>query len=545
MVARLKDFFAHRTPWQRRLWNVGTLLGLQEVIEYTDACLSGAASNAMGLTFVVSTAKREVLRDPGAEPMKEELTACLDRLDVETGSKDWRSKIDIAGRHELDQLVRHLRMDYLGNWCTPAGDPAVEFSARALASHLLDIGFSADHLYRWITRVGANFSTLRDLVDAARDMVVSMPPRTYLVSVPCAAPFQKPHEGNHRVVWLEGKQMQYWYGRWFPEDQRRHDSGGFLLTIKGHRDPWSAVEEARITIARVDARAKVSRPGNDTIRPEGLARVVEMIEPLTGVVSPEDGTKMEGNPISYEMSERPRPVKIGSLLRQHSVYRFDDGLPAATDDALELASYMQSQSVGAAIAGGWSAVEALLIRAGEGRHHKAADRLATLISCSLPRAELTPLAFEHMKHANDALADKLRESTNNSKRVRLVEDHLRSGKHLHLIDESDQAAERRIIAIIDQPREQLESIKRYLTESLRRLYNQRNSVMHSGSLRSPTLSATTRTAFSLVAAGLDRIVHAQLAANGQLEPASLVARAEVELRLAGGPAGRSLTSLLD
>ena len=85
-------------------------------------------------------------------------------------------------------------------------------------------------------------------------------------------------------------------------------------------------------------------------------------------------------------------VEIGSLDRQEAVYRFDDGLPAATHDALELASYMESPSIGAAIIGGWSAIEALLIRPGEGKNHLAADRLAALVACSLPRASFSEKA---------------------------------------------------------------------------------------------------------------------------------------------------------
>ena len=65
------------------------------------------------------------------------------------------------------------------------------------------------------------------------------------------------------------------------------------------------------------------------------------------------------------------------------MYRFDGSLPTATDDALELASYMQSPSAGAAIIGGWSAIEGLLIRPGDGQYYQAADGLAALVTCSL------------------------------------------------------------------------------------------------------------------------------------------------------------------
>ncbi len=201
--------------------------------------------------------------------------------------------------------------------------------------------------------------------------------------------------------------------------------------------------------------------------------------------------------------------------------------------------------MGAAVTGGWAAIEALLIRPGEGKHYVAADRLASLIACSLPRAELTPLAYTHMKQASDTLAVELNSSHTNFNRVKLVEDHLRTHNLLTLTDGSDIAAQDRLLAIIGDPATELARIKTYVTESLRRLYNQRNTVTHSGSLQSKALSATARTALSLVGAGLDRIVHAQLESAGQLAPLGLVARAENELGLVGTPSGRSLSSLLE
>lgn len=520
VLSRLGDFFAHRTPWHRRLWNIGTHMALREVLEYTDACLSGAIPKTEGLKFVVATAQREVGRDPGVMPLAVEIGSCLGQLDVSS-----RSQISVVARDELDQLVRRVEVDYLDNWCAVTNGPAVEFSARAFASHLLDLGFSPDHLHRWITKVGPSITNLAELAATTRDMVAGMPTRTYEVFVPCAAPYHKPDAVTGPVRWLTGRAAANWIHGNLPDEEARRHAGGFLLQLEC-RDPWSAVEAARVTIARADARAKVSRPSTDSIRPDGWARIAK------------DGR-------SYEIRPMSRQVEIGSLFRQGAVYRFDQGLPTATDDALELASYMESPTAGAAVTGGWSAVEALLIRPGEGSHHTAADRLASLVACSLPRAELTPLAYQHMKNADDALADSLMSARSNCERVQLVEDYLRLGNHLELPKGSDLAAQDRIIAIINDPSAELCRIKTYVTESLRRLYNQRNTVAHSGSLRSAALDATTRTALSLVGAGLDRIVHAQLEAHGELAPLSLVARAEIELRLVGTPGGKSLSSLLE
>ncbi|MDE0231508.1 MAG: hypothetical protein OXI56_08950 [bacterium] len=227
------------------------------------------------------------------------------------------------------------------------------------------------------------------------------------------------------------------------------------------------------------------------------------------------------------------------------MYDFDGGLPAETDDALELASSMESPSPGTAITGGWAAIEGLLIRPGEGSYYEAADRLAALVACSFPRAEMTPLAYRHIEASDDDLAHQIREATTNKQKVLLVERHLSSGGLLTLTDNSDIAAQNRMLALVANKAQGLERIRRYVTESLRRLYNQRNVIAHSGSLRSVTLEATLRTSPILVGAGLDRIVHGQLQVGHQLTPLSLVARAEVELRMVGTSGGRELASLLD
>lgn len=495
-------------------------MALREVLEYADACLSGAVPKTEGLKFVVATAQREVGRDPGVMPLAVEIGSCLGQLDVSS-----RSQISMVARDDLDQLVRRVEVDYLDNWCAVTKGPDVEFSARALASHLLDLGFSPDHLHRWITKVGPGVSSLAELAAASRDMVANMPTRTYEVFVPCAAPYEKPKVVSGPVNWLVGKAAAKWLREQLPNEETRRHAGGFLLQVECC-DPWSAVEAARVTIARADARAKVGRPSADGIRPDGWARIAKDVR-------------------SYEIRPTSRQVEIGSLYRQNAVYRFDQGLPTATDDALELASYMESPSAGAAVTGGWAAVEALLIRPGEGSHHAAADRLASLVACSLPRAELTPLAYQHLENADDELAESLASAQSNYEKVQFVEDYLSLGNQLVLPNGSDVAAQNRITAIINDPSAELSRIKTYVTESLRRLYNQRNTVAHSGSLRSAALDATTRTALSLVGAGLDRIVHAQLEAHGELAPLSLVARAEIELRLVGTPGGRSLSSLLE
>ncbi len=233
---------------------------------------------------------------------------------------------------------------------------------------------------------------------------------------------------------------------------------------------------------------------------------------------------------------------MGSLDRESAVYAIDEQ-SSRLDDALELASYMETPSTGSAIVGGWSAVEGLLIRAGEGSNYLAADRLAALIACSFPRAEMTALAYAHQNESNDQLASELADTDTNLERVQMIEKHLTKNSRLTLARHSDVAAQARVVELLEEPNATLVRIRRYITGSLRRLYNQRNSVVHAGSMRSVALDATLRTSFSLVGAGLDRIAHAQLTES--LEPHSLVARAEIELKLVGNDGGRQLGELLN
>lgn len=472
------------------------------------------------MSFVVASATREVDRDPGVGPLRDELVRCLSALKVSTPAK-----VSSVTRDDLKHLTRRVGSDYLMNWQAAEPQP-IEFVARAIAGHLLDAGFSADHLHRWITATGKDLSTVADLAAATAEMVAKMPVRAHEFFVPCAAPFDKSSASGGRVRWLDGSEAAAWLTEWVPRNKSRRHSGGFIIGVES-RDPWAAVEAAQTLVARADARVRVSQPSNDSVQLVGWARV-------------------KGNGRSFDVHSTPRQVEIGSLYRQDAVYRFDDGLPTETDDALELASYMESSSPGAAVTGGWAAIEALLVRPGEGNHHTAADRLASLVTCSLPRAELTQLAYRHMgSEAHDPLSEVLAATSTNLEKVRLVETHLRSGGRLALGNPSDIAAEGRILAIINDPSQELTRIRDYVTESLRRLYNQRNTISHYGSLRSVALNATTRTAFTLVGAGLDRIVHAQLESDHPIDPLSLVARAETELRLVGTPGGRELAALLD
>jgi hypothetical protein len=68
-----------------------------------------------------------------------------DARDLTVGSHSW---------HGLAAALDHAAPDYLGRWAAalPAGRrPSAEFLARRVAGHLLDAGWSNNHLHRWTT----------------------------------------------------------------------------------------------------------------------------------------------------------------------------------------------------------------------------------------------------------------------------------------------------------------------------------------------------------------------------------------------------------
>ena len=169
-LARLEEFFAQRTSWHRRLWTVGTVLGLKEVAEYADSCLDGSVPNTEGLRFVIDTSRREVGRDPGVRHLAGELDLVLDRLRVDSPRSVPRDAND-----ELRQLIRRAEDEYCSAWERASGDVPLEFRSRAMASHLLDSGFSEFHLHRWLRAVRQGVQTMADLNRAVSEMFASMP----------------------------------------------------------------------------------------------------------------------------------------------------------------------------------------------------------------------------------------------------------------------------------------------------------------------------------------------------------------------------------
>lgn len=238
---------------------------------------------------------------------------------------------------------------------------------------------------------------------------------------------------------------------------------------------------------------------------------------------------------------RSRRVDVHSLDRHEKLY--DRGGDPAIDSALELVSHLDYGQGPVAVAGGWSAVEFLLGGPGDAKAVLAADRLAALVACSWPRAELTTIAQNRMRKINDPLSAELTGLATNRERCERLIVELRAGRRLGLPFRSDGAAVHRMARLIKDPASVLNDVRSHVQESIRRLYRQRNLVLHGGRTRGVALEATLRTVAPLVGAGVDRVVHAYLTTLA--DPLQTAARAEFELQRAGVPGAPDVTMLLE
>jgi hypothetical protein len=213
------------------------------------------------------------------------------------------------------------------------------------------------------------------------------------------------------------------------------------------------------------------------------------------------------------------------------------------DNAIELVGALDSEPAGAAIAGGWAAIEALLTGPGDEERGVGGDRLAYLVAASFPRAELTMLAYTYANIAKDALAGELRVAGSNLERSTLLGSAIQTDPGPNFHSRSDQLAVRRIRALLADPHAVMNDVNTHARTALRRLYRHRNLVLHWGRTNAICLRAALRTAAPLVGAGIDRIAHAWF--TDKTEPLDLAARASLGLELVGKPGGPDAIRILD
>lgn len=503
VCARLEDFFDVNSPWQRRLWDCGLVLGLRELsaaVEWVDhKSLSTGTLNWLSRDL-------ERLQGPDRGAGDKVLRLQLQRA--------LRSSLKHGNAHHrmLNEVIASVEEGYLQRWQRAAGEmnksPSPERFARAIAAHLLDAGFSQPFLHSWVRKLG--ISTLAEIAGAAEELLNENQPQQFEVLIPFEAVSNDRENRDSDDAWKSPKVVNEWLESNGSVVKGRI-SGGFLYMVTA-RDWYAAAEEAREIVDRLKARATYSRKQTH-LRDFGVLVI-------------------GGRPDPLPLQRPGRGGFVLSLVREQRLYAVQERTPL--DNALELAAPMNHGSIATAISGGWSATEALLLRGDDeseqGRGVLAADRMAALTACSWPRAELTTLSYAHRPATPDRLSaqlSNLNDATANRERAQLVEKWIGSGNRLELAKASDRASEARVIGLLGSPSSNLMEVKKHMVSAMRRLYRHRNLVMHGGATDLETLSMTLRTVTPLLGAGLDRIAHASIVKKST--PVELATRADFRL----------------
>jgi hypothetical protein len=507
MLARLLDFFSDRTAWQRTLWSSGTALSLKELLEASDQVAAGVVGQT-AMAHFAHCIEIAALRDFGVgDEKRRKLLGALLRTDD-------RNKTLAANGLQyrtIEQLIPEITTEYLKRWADAltaspqAAKP--ERAARAIAAHLIDCGFHPQFLHKWWTykaKYEEGAKTLAELLNEA-DTLVSLPAKSYeaILAFEQAPPIDasKPQPAQ----WLTNKQVSDWLrGNGFAVSGLRQ-KGGFLLSGTA-RDTYSVVETAAETASRL-----ISRINLGSAHYNRLSVIQEVW--------------IKGETASLPLPRRRRRVEIHSLQRENQLYDLRDF--SVVDAAMELVEPLDEQPPSAAVAGGWAAIEALLTGPGDrDQRILAGDRMAALVACSFPRAELTTLSYELEKQGG-AIGDELKECPTNKDRCEVLVREIGTGATLAFPRNSDQAALNRLTAMLNNPNPVLKDIEARITESFRRLYRNRNIVLHGGKTGAIALRACLRICAPLVGAGLDRIAHATYTEG--LSPLELAARARIRL----------------
>ena len=296
-----------------------------------------------------------------------------------------------SGFHDLElhRWIEDVEANYLRRWkaACASGGVSREQIARMLTSFLLGEGCSREALRTWVRDLerDARTITIVELIELAEARIAagsirfeaallfSKPPGRHL-----ARPTQRRNPGQ-MSAWLKASGLP-----------ATRQYGGLLLEIDA-RDGYAAAQAAAEIASRLAARGVGTRQAFE-IAPEVLVRGISKAIPV--------------NP--------SRRADVRALEREGRLLDVDAAGPI--DAALELLSHVNRSPDAVAAAAGWSAVESLLSGPGDIDKVVTADRLATLVACSWPRAELTTIAWARVYQAGkspDALAEGLKNYATN------------------------------------------------------------------------------------------------------------------------------------
>lgn len=296
-AARMLDFFGARTPWQRSLWSPGTVLSLKETLEGSQAVQEGILNEGSFRNLVESTIAL-IGPDPGvgATARKQTLVRALKSP----------IRMDGAEYNQIKLLLQAVEAEYLQNWATALRantPPRAERSARYIASFLLDAGFSAPYLHRWMTYRVEHEAGTRRLADILDDAIalVSAPPKAYRVLVVFEAAAEA--KSGPPANWVEAAVVAEWLQANNHQVTGVRQNGGMWFSVEAP-DSWSAVGKVVEIVDRLTSRVVLGTSGR---------------------LIPFPSAWVEGQPKRYRFGILPRQVQVHALHREDKLYTVTKG----------------------------------------------------------------------------------------------------------------------------------------------------------------------------------------------------------------------------
>lgn len=507
VLTRLLDFFSERTAWQRTLWSSGTALSLRELLESSDQVAEGVVGQA-ALAHFAHCIEIASARDFGVgDEKRRKMLGSLLRTD------DRNKTLAARGLQykTIDQLIPEITHNYFERWSAALAIPPIpvrpERTARYIGAHLIDCGFHPEFLHKWWTykaKYEPGTKTLAELLHEA-DALAAAPLKVFeALLVFEQAPAVDPNK-QQPPQWLSNRQVSEWLRSNGFSVSGLRQKGGFRVSATA-RDHQTVIEIAAETTSRLISRINLGSPHYNRLN-----------------VLPQVWIK--GEPTPYPLPQRRRRVEVHSLQRENQLYDLREF--GVIDAAIELVEPLDAQPPSGAVAGGWAAIEALLTGPGDrDQRILAADRMGALVACSFPRAELTTLSYELEKQGGP-LSTELKSCASNRDRCQILVREIAAGTILNFPLASDRAALDRLTMLLQNPSRVLWDIEGRISEAFRRLYRNRNIVLHGGKTDAVALRACLRITAPLVGAGLDRIAHAMYTEG--LHPLELAARARIRL----------------
>ena len=410
----------------------------------------------------------------------------------------------------LAQEVDSLEQDYTARWTQliqGAGEDTalsdcqmdINLCGWLIGSHLRTSGLSD----RWILNL-CNYqlkrkqgqSSMADIL-AAADRLVQRGKEPVQFLLPLAERSRlDPRTG---LPWLPRKMFRARFEELFPTVTVPRSPGGGLQLEVSAIDKYSAIKEASMLLARAEMRVNVS---------SNKRKLVHDYEAWMhpGAVKVDLAPML---PVDFRVPSLD--VEGGKLL----FTVMSDEIEAAFD----LLTTFQSGPERAACIGAWAALESLLADPGDfGSLAKVADRAADILTCHYVADEFRNLAIAHSRASNDALATDLI-AADNMTRIRLLEQHFRNGGDIIVGTGIGALVAYRAKRLVGNPSE-VDDIRNDISAALRRLYQARNQIVHTGAFKPYGFDMMILSAQVHLSVLIDKVI---VAARTSGDPAGLMA----------------------